>query len=105
MSNEQPVRHLHIVLAEDEYQALCQNAKKCGLTRSAYLRRLIMGTPVKECQAQEIRDLYAEINRIGNNVNQIARSVNMGIATSETAEQSLFLLQRIYDLMYALANK
>lgn len=105
MLNEQPVRHLHIVLAEDEYQALCQNAKKCGLTRSAYLRRLIMGTPVKECQAQEIRDLYAEINRIGNNVNQIARSVNMGIATPETAEQSLFLLQRIYDLMYALANK
>ena len=29
----------------------------------------------------------------------------MGIATPETAEQSLFLLQRIYDLMYALANK
>ena len=54
---------------------------------------------------QRIRDLYAEINRIGNNVNQIARSVNMGIATPETAEQSLFLLQRIYDLMYALANK
>ena len=84
---------------------LNSNARKCGLTRSAYLRRLIMETPVKECQAQEIRDLYAEINRIGNNVNQIARSVNMGIATPETAEQSLFLLQRIYNLMYALANK
>lgn len=105
MPNEQPVRHLHIVLDEIEYRTLCKNAARCGLTRSAYLRRLIMETPVKECQAQEIRDLYAAINRIGNNVNQIARSVNMGIATPETAEQSLFLLQRIYDLMYVLANK
>ena len=102
---QEPVRHLHFVLTENEYQALRKNAKKCGLTRSAYLRRLIMGTPVKACQAKEIRDLYAEINKIGSNVNQIARSVNMGIATPETAEKSLFLLQRIYDLMYALANK
>lgn len=105
MPNIQSARHLHIVLAEKEYKTLCKNAARCGLTRSAYLRRLIMRTPVKECQAKEIRDLYAEINKIGSNVNQIARSVNMGIATPETAAQSLFLLQRIYDLMYALANK
>ena len=99
------VLELCLRLNATEATRLNVNARKCGLTRSTYLRRLIMGTPVKECQAQEIRDLYAEINRIGNNVNQIARSVNMGIATPETAEQSLFLLQRIYDLMYALANK
>ena len=99
------VLELCLRLNAAEAKRLNSTARKCGLTRSAYLRRLIMETPVKECQAQEIRDLYAEINRIGNNVNQIARSVNMGIATPETAEQSLFLLQRIYNLMYALANK
>lgn len=99
------VHELCLRLNSLEAQRLNNSARKCGLTRSAYLRRLIMGTPVKACQAKEIRDLYAEINKIGSNVNQIARSVNMGIATPETAEKSLFLLQQIYDLMYALANK
>lgn len=37
-----------------------------------------------------------EINRIGNNINQIARSVNAGIATSEDAHQALFLLGQVY---------
>lgn len=102
---EQAVRHLHFVLCEAEYQALCKNAKRCGLSRSAYLRRLILKTPVKACQAAEVRALYAEINKIGSNINQIARSVNVGIASPQTAEQSLFLLQKVYDLMFRLANQ
>ena len=88
-----------------ELEKLDKNAKRCGLSRSAYLRALIMKTPVKECQAKELRDLYAEINKIGSNINQIARSVNAGIATPETAAESLFLLRCIYDLMYKAANK
>ena len=104
-AKEQAVRHLHFVLCEAEYQTLCKNAKRCGLSRSAYLRRLILKTPVKACQAVEIRALYAEINKIGSNINQIARSVNAGIASPQTAEQSLFLLQKVYDLMFRLANQ
>lgn len=34
-------------LNADEAQRLIENARKCGLTRSAYLRRLIMNKPVK----------------------------------------------------------
>ena len=75
------------------------------ISRSAYLRRLILKTPVKACQAVEIRALYAEINKIGSNINQIARSVNAGIASPQTAEQSLFLLKKVYDLMFRLANQ
>ena len=92
-------------LNADETEKLMKNAKRCGLSRSAYLRSLIMGTPVKECQTKELRDLYAEINKIGSNINQIARSVNAGIATPETAAESIFLLKCIYDLMYRLVNK
>lgn len=104
MPNEQPVRHLHIVLTEDEYQALCQNAKKCGLTRSAYLRRLIMNKPVKARPTKDIQKLIGEINKIGSNVNQIARSVNAGIATAEDAKYGLHLLDRVYDLMHEVAK-
>lgn len=92
-------------LEKEEAERLASNAKRCGLTRSAYLRRLIMKVPIRENQPKEIRDLYVEINRIGSNINQIARSVNAGVATPETARQSLFLLEKVHDLMYRIACK
>lgn len=99
------VHELCLRLNAAELEKLNKNAKRCGLTRSAYLRSLIMKTPVKECQTKELRDLYSEINKIGSNINQIARSVNAGIATPETAAESLFLLRCIHDLMFRVANK
>lgn len=89
-------------LNEKETNMLSANAKRCGLTKTAYLRRLISSTPIRENQSKEIRELYLEINRIGNNINQIARSVNAGIATPEDARQALFLLEKVYARMERL---
>ncbi len=50
------------------------------------------------------RALRTEIHHIGNNINQIARSVNAGIATAEDARRGLFLLDKVYELMYQVAN-
>lgn len=97
--------HLHIELTQEQYQLLCRQAQDCGLTKRAYLAQLIEGTPVKARPTQEIRELRTEIHRIGNNINQIARSVNAGIATAEDAGYGLHLLDRVYDLMYQIAKK
>ena len=86
--------HLHIELREAEQQQLLIDTKRCALSKSTYLRKLIMSEPVRTRPTAEIRDLYAEVNRIGNNINQIARSVNAGTATAEDATQALFLLKR-----------
>ena len=42
---------------------------------------------------------------IGNNINQIARSVNAGIAKAEDAKRGLYLLDQVYELMYEVAKK
>ena len=76
MSNEKNKHHLHIVLTQEHYQLLSANAKKCSLTRRAFIVRLLEGTEVKARPSQEIKDLRTEIHHIGNNINQIARSVN-----------------------------
>jgi len=81
------------------------NAAKCGLSKSVYLRRLIMGTEVKAMPSSEIKELCTEIHKIGLNINQIARSVNSGKATSELAEKSLFLLGKVYEMMYRIAKR
>ena len=88
-----------------EAEKLKADAKKCGLSRSVYLRRLIMKAPIKARPQEYIKKLYAEINHIGNNINQIARSVNAGIATPETAAEALLLLRKVYDLMEKAADR
>ena len=55
--------------------------------------------------SREIKELRTEIHHIGNNINQIARSVNAGIAKAEDAKRGLFLLDQVYELMYQIAKK
>lgn len=97
--------HLHIVLTTQQYQLLCCQAKECRLTKRAYLARLIEGRPVKARPTKEIKELRTEIHHIGNNINQIARSVNAGIAKPEDAKRGLYLLDQVYELMFRMANK
>ena len=97
--------HLQIVLTPRQYRLLCSQAKQCRLTKRAYLASLIEGQPVKSRPSQEIKDLRTEIHHIGNNINQIARSVNAGIAKPEDAKRGLYLLDQVYELMFQVANK
>lgn len=97
--------HLHCVLKKIEYEKLKKDAQKCGLSRSAYLRRLILKKDIKARPPEELKKLYTEINRIGNNINQIARSVNAGIATPEDAGKAVFLLAKVYEKLHEAAKR
>lgn len=92
-------------LSQAEKEQLEANAEKCGLSKSVYLRRLIMGTPVKARPSSEIRELRTEIHKIGSNINQIARSFNAGQGIPEMAEKALFLLGKVYEMMYLIAKR
>ena len=60
--------HMHFELTEKQYQLLSAQAKQCGLSRRAYLARLVEGKPVKACPSPEIGLLRTEIHHIGNNI-------------------------------------
>ena len=96
---------MHIELTLEQAALLSSQAKRCGLTKRAYLVRLLEGTPIRARPPQEIKDLRMEIHKIGVNINQIARSVNAGIAKAEDAKYGLYLLEQVYKLMYQVANK
>ena len=57
-------------LSQEEKERLERDSGQCGLSKTAYLRRLIMGTTVKARPSQEIKNLRTEIHHIGNNINQ-----------------------------------
>lgn len=95
---------MHFEITPEQYQLLSGNAKQCGLSKRAYLIRLIEGNPPKARQDNEFKALRREIHAIGNNVNQIARSVNAGIATREDVQEATELLGRVYEKLYEMGR-
>lgn len=69
---------LHLRLAASDAVIIRERAGAAGLSISAYVRRasLAGGAPAAAADVRELRPLYAELRRCGNNVNQIARALN-----------------------------
>ena len=97
-------RFLSVRMTEAEREHLEQLSRESGLSLSDTVRACISGTEIRQRQGDEIKDLYTAVNRIGNNINQIARSVNAGIADAEDARQALVLLRKVYELMEVIAD-
>ena len=105
MKEKDNLHHMHIELTREQYATLCAKAKKSGLTKRAFIVRLLAGQEIRERPTEELRLLREEVHRIGNNINQIARSVNEGIATPEDAGHGLRMLGKVYEMMYRIGRQ
>ena len=63
-------------LNEKEYQDLQKSISRTGLSREAYIRKLICGYIPKEQPDPDYFKMMRELNSIGNNLNQIAKIAN-----------------------------
>ena len=75
-------------LREGERHALLQAARERATSPANWLRSLALahlsGSPQwNDAELQALRDVFVELRRIGNNVNQIARALNAGLQTGE----------------------
>ena len=61
-----------------------------GRPCSTVLRQLSSGLTIRQRPPKELHDLYAETNRIGTNINQIARKTNAGFAKKDEMSELLF---------------
>ena len=105
MKEKDNTHHMHIELTREQYATLCAKAKRSGLTKRVFIVRLLEGEKIRERPTEEIRRLREEVHRIGNNINQIARSVNEGIATPEDAGHGLYMLDKVYEMMYRIGRQ
>jgi len=96
--------HMHFEMTPEQYRLLSENAKTCGLSKRAYLIRLLQGHHPSARQNDEMKALRREIHAIGNNINQIARSVNAGIATQEDVQEATELLGHVYEKLYEMGR-
>lgn len=84
-------------LTEREHKYLQRQAANAGLKMEPFIRRLIMGVDIQPRLPDNISHLLREINYIGNNINQIAKKVNIESRVSQAQlEEILHLLGEIY---------
>lgn len=99
--------HVNLRLTEPEQKHIDKQSDKYGIKRSEYIRRLVeqdMGrVNLSEMKTQEAflqkKELIYEINRIGNNVNQIAKNVNSGRYTDYEKKKLFAMMDKLNELL------
>ncbi len=77
---------------ELEFASLLAASHATGLTRGGYIRALVTGTPGPRAQrapsfdARALAQATAALNKVGSNLNQMARILNAGGADITTRE-------------------
>ena len=64
---------MKVRFTKTELDALTKKARKSGLSREGYCRRVLNGTEVKEAPPADVPVLIQEVRRVGNNLNQIMK--------------------------------
>jgi len=71
-------------LYEEEYDILKKKCEYTGVSISAYMRQMIRNGVIVTYEPFAIKDVCFELNKIGTNINQIAKKVNENGMASET---------------------
>lgn len=85
-----------IRFSEEDLKRIEQDARAAGKTFSEYIRELTLKEPAQHPEVIDVfNKLINEINHIGININQIARSANEGVLTYEDKKRLFAYLKTI----------
>ena len=99
---------IHLRLNESLLRmARAEADKKAGGNLSSYIRQLMLSqsTSTNPELQKELQELRIELNRIGVNVNQIAKSNNKGFYRKEDPKQLLENQEAIITLFQQILDK
>ena len=85
-------------LNNKEYKRFTKQIEKNGLTKAAFLRRIIKGHTVRERLPKDYAKLVYEVAKIGNNVNQLAYKTNRtNHVAVEDAQTAILLMEKCWE--------
>ena len=96
---------LSVRLKPAEHQKLKQLCRDSGLPASTVIRQLLAGAEVRPLRTKELKEQYLAVNRIGTNINQIARKVNAGFGTRNDVQELLYLMGQIELQISGIAER
>ena len=82
---------------EDEINIIKERSQKHGLTMSEFVRQAALNSVIVKHSTKELNKLIWEVNKIGTNINQIARLCN---ESDYVSKQSLQKLQEEHFKVY-----
>ena len=74
-------KRFDLYLTDDERASLEIKARTACLPMSTFLRRVALKKKIEQPPSEISRDQYAELARVGSNLNQIAAAINGGRAS------------------------
>lgn len=102
------MKNKRITIRVDEKlkEKIKSQSKKANMTMSEYINRVLKNKNI--VVIEQGREICFELNKIGNNVNQIARKLNSGIATKNdinNLDNVSKELNKIWQLLNLLMSK
>lgn len=93
-------RHVSVWLTDAELVHLRKQAAAAGLGIDPFLRSLILGVQLRPRPPDTYAALLRELSAIGNNINQIAHTVNgQKYAADSQIDQAAALVRRAWRLV------
>ena len=93
-------RHVSVWLTDAELAHLRKQAAAAGLGIDPFLRSLILGVQLRPRPPDTYAALLRELSAIGNNINQIAHTVNgQKYAADSQIDQDVALVHRVWRLV------
>lgn len=88
-------------VTQNEYEVIKKNSAASGMSMSEFIRKTLMGKKIVSAPPADFPFLIREIKRVGNNLNQVLRKLNiLGIAHSLDLEQCQTEIVEIEKLLY-----
>ena len=97
-------RYFKVHLTDEELKILNDKSEYCGLNKSEYVRKILMDDNVKKLPVDEIKeaskainDYKLEMNRIGNNINQLVKIIheNNDLYFEEQIREAVNLIETV----------
>ena len=85
-----------IRMSQKEYTTLRKKSRTAGLTMNKYLMQQLEEKRPWMNREPESMELAEHLNRIGKEINVIARDFNSGFGTAEQLNQAVSLLKEVY---------
>lgn len=101
MYSEKQEKQIHIRVSNSDYEKIKKSAELYGVSIGQYAKQIVQKSRLKQPKFAypEAKKIQTELNYIGNNLNQMARALNISLkyASKISHEDGLYLQNRVIE--------